>query len=151
MNEITTPTHKPAFIMGPFLSPFSSPAMDSENLVAVASGIGVTPAISLIKQYSCTSRRMNLIWICRDAALVEHFLQSLTFGADGHILIYYTGKRPLYLNEDLPPNTYIFKGRPDLEKTISELSSTALPTTTGYLRICAIVTRLSLRLHQSNE
>jgi ferric-chelate reductase len=119
IKEISTPTHKPAFIMGPFLSPFSSPAMDSENLVAVASGIGVTPAISLIKQYSCTSRRMNLIWICRDAALVEHFLQSLEFGATGHLLVYYTGKRPLFLNDDLPPNVCIFNGRPNLERTIS--------------------------------
>jgi hypothetical protein len=119
MKEISTPTHKPAFVMGPNLSPFSSPAMDSENVVAVASGIGVTPAMSLIKQYSSTSRRMNLIWVCRDAALVEHFLQSLDVGADGHILIYYTGKRPLYLCDDLPPNVVLFKGRPDLEKTIS--------------------------------
>ena len=63
MDAITTPTHKPCFVVGPFLSPFSSPAMDSENLVAVASGIGVTPAISLIKQYSSTSRRLNLVWI----------------------------------------------------------------------------------------
>ena len=57
MNEITTPTHKPAFIMGPFLSPFSSPAMDSENIVAVASGVGVTPALSILKKYSSTARK----------------------------------------------------------------------------------------------
>ena len=38
MGAISTPTHKPAFIIGPYLSPFSSPSMDSENLVAVASG-----------------------------------------------------------------------------------------------------------------
>lgn len=48
MTDITTPTHKPAFIVGPFLSPFCSPAMNSENIIAVASGIGVTPTISLI-------------------------------------------------------------------------------------------------------
>jgi hypothetical protein len=95
--------------------------MDGENLLAtVASGIGVTPAMSLIKQYSCTSRRMNLIWICRDAALVEHFLQSLEFGISGHLLVYYnTGKRPIFLNDDLPPNVCIFNGRPNLERTIS--------------------------------
>ena len=62
---------------------------------------------------------MNLIWICRDAALVEHFLQSIDVGSNGHLLIYYTGKRPLFLNGDLPPNVHLFKGRPDLEKTIS--------------------------------
>ena len=65
MKALTTPTDKPAFVVGPFLSPFSCPAMDSEHLILVASGIGVTPAISLIKQYSSTSRRLSLIWICR--------------------------------------------------------------------------------------
>ncbi|KAL7530397.1 hypothetical protein ACHAXR_003471, partial [Thalassiosira sp. AJA248-18] len=76
MKEISTPTHKPAFIVGPYLSPFSSPAMDCENLIAVASGIGITPAISLIKNYTCTRRRLNLIWICRDPGLVEYFLNT---------------------------------------------------------------------------
>jgi hypothetical protein len=124
MKTITTPTHKPAFVVGPFLSPFSSPAMDSENLVAVASGIGVTPAISLIKQYSSTSRRLNLIWICRDAGLVEHFLQNVEFGSDGYTLIYYTGRdRSLILKDDLPPNVFIFTGRPNLERTISGIIS----------------------------
>jgi len=120
MKTITTPTHKPAFVVGPFLSPFSSPAMDCENLVAVASGIGVTPAISLIKQYSSTKRRLNLVWICRDAGLVEHFLQNVEFGSDGYTLIYYTGKeRSLIMRDDMPPNVFIFNTRPDLEHTIS--------------------------------
>ncbi len=120
MKQISIPAHKPAFVCGPFLSPFSSPAMDSEFLVAVASGIGVTPAISLIKQYSCTSRRLNLVWICRDAGLVEHFLQNVEFGSDGYSLIYYTGKRSIILPEKkLPSNVFLFNGRPNLERTIS--------------------------------
>lgn len=120
MKQISIPAHKPAFVVGPFLSPFSSPAMDSEFLVAVASGIGVTPAISLIKQYSCTSRRLNLVWICRDAGLVEHFLQNVEFGSDGYSLIYYTGKRSIILPEKkLPSNVFLFNGRPNLERTIS--------------------------------
>jgi hypothetical protein len=124
MKTISTPTHKPAFVVGPFLSPFSSPAMDSENLVAVASGIGVTPAISLIKQYSSTSRRLNLVWICRDAGLVEHFLQNVSFCSDGYTLIYYTGKdRAIILRDELPPNVFIFNGRPDLERTIAGIIS----------------------------
>jgi ferric-chelate reductase len=119
MDTITIPTHKPSFVVGPFLSPFSSPAMDSENLVAVATGIGVTPAISLIKQYSSTSRRLNLVWICRDAGLVEHFLQNVDFGHDGYTLIYYTGRRSLILRDDIPANVFIFNSRPNLERTIS--------------------------------
>ena len=99
---------------GPCLSPFSSSAMDSENIVAIASGIGVTPAVSLIKHYSCTSHWINLIWVCR-------FLQNLEFVSNGHILIYYTGKRQLTAvhHEDLPANVCLFNGQPDLEKSIS--------------------------------
>ena len=123
MEAISTPTDKPAFIIGPYLSPFSSPSMDSENLVAVASGIGVTPAISLIKQYSSTSRRLNLVWICRDAGLVEHFLQNVEFSRDGYSLVYYTGDRQLILQEDMPPNIFIFTGRPNLTRTIAGIIS----------------------------
>ena len=123
MEAISTPTDKPAFVIGPYLSPFSSPAMDSENLVAVASGIGVTPAISLIKQYSSTSRRLNLVWICRDAGLIEHFLQNVEFSRDGYSLVYYTGDRQLILQEDMPPNVFIFTGRPNLTRTIAGIIS----------------------------
>ncbi|EJK59461.1 hypothetical protein THAOC_20318 [Thalassiosira oceanica] len=120
LRNITVPAHKPAFVVGPYLSPFSSPAMDSENLVAVASGIGVTPAFSLIRQYSSTSRRLNLVWICRDPGLVEHWIQNINFGKDGYVLIYYTGKeRKLIIRNSLPSNVLIFNGRPDLERTIS--------------------------------
>lgn len=121
MQEISAPAHKPAFVVGPFLSPFSSPAMDSENLVVVASGIGVTPAISLIKQYSSSTRKVNLIWICRDAGLVEHFASNVEFSGYGHILIYYTGgkKRSLVLLDDLSPNVVVFDGRPNLDICIS--------------------------------
>ena len=54
------------------------PAMDSPNLIAVASGIGVTPAISLVQKYSQeTLRRVNLVWICRDPGLIEHFITTI--------------------------------------------------------------------------
>lgn len=119
MKEITTPMHKPAFVVGPFISPFSSPAMDKENLLTVASGIGVAPAISLIKQYASTNRRLNLVWICRDGGLIEHFLSNVHFSNSGYTLIYYTGKRSLVIHDNLAPNVFIFNGRPNLEKTLS--------------------------------
>lgn len=73
----------------------------SENLVAIGSGIGITPAISIFRQYVSTQRRVNMvcrflrcslylprcvhiltffmnhfpqIWMCKDAGLVEHFV-----------------------------------------------------------------------------
>lgn len=76
MERITVPAHRPAYVTGPYISPFSSPAMDCENLVIVGSGIGVTPAITIIKQYVQTNRRLNLVWMCKDAGLVEHFLSD---------------------------------------------------------------------------
>ncbi|KAL9186835.1 hypothetical protein ACHAXT_010555 [Thalassiosira profunda] len=121
MSEISVPAHKPAFVAGPFLSPFNSPAMDRENLIAVASGIGITPIVSLMKQYLHTQRCINLVWICRDPGLLEWFLQNLEFGHNGFFLVYYTGKRSLVLEKDLPTNVLLYQGRPNLEQTISEI------------------------------
>ena len=124
MQAVTVPTHRPAFVVGPFLSPFSPVAMDSDHLVAVATGIGVTPVISLVRQYRYTSRRLNLIWICKDPGLVEHFLQSVDFGSDGYTLIYYTGReRDLILRGDLPSNVLTFDSRPDLARCIAGIIS----------------------------
>jgi len=121
LKKIVTPAHRPAFITGPYLSPFSSPAMDCENLVVIGSGIGITPAISIFRQYISTKRRVNLVWMCKDAGLVEHFVGTTLnhLGGLGYILIYYTGTRPIVLDKDLPANMLIFHGRPNLEKTIS--------------------------------
>ncbi len=56
--------------------------------------------------------------MCKDAGLVEYFLSNAlnNFGGLGYTLIYYTGKRPLVIEEDLPVNVFIFDGRPKLEK-----------------------------------
>ena len=95
--------------------------MDSDNMIAIASGIGVTPAVSLVQKYSKeTLRRVNLVWICRDPGLVEHFITNIAFGQYGFTLIYYTGKgRDIVLDKDLPPNVFLFKGRPNLHQTLS--------------------------------
>ena len=56
--------------------------------------------------------------MCKDAGLVEHFLSRAlnAFGGLGFTLIYYTGKRPLVIEEDVPGNVFIFMGRPNLSK-----------------------------------
>jgi hypothetical protein len=64
---------------GPFASPYST-AMDYDSLVLVASGIGITPALAIIASHK-HSRRVNLIWSCRDAALVECFPTAHTVHA----------------------------------------------------------------------
>ena len=60
------------------------------------------------------------MWICRDPGLVEHFIQSIGFGDYGYALIYYTGRgRQIVLEDDLPPNVFLFTGRPNLTQTLS--------------------------------
>jgi len=63
------------------------------------------------------------VWICRDAGLIEHFLQNVEFSRDGYSLVYYTGDRQLILQEDMPPNVFIFTGRPNLTRTIAGIIS----------------------------
>jgi hypothetical protein len=116
---LTRPTRRAAWVCGPFLSPYST-AINYDNIVAVASGIGITPALSLLNLYKA-SRRVNLIWICRDNTLIEHFLARETFDDDAFTLIYYTGDVALSLavTKDLPPNVSVFKGRPNLESVVT--------------------------------
>jgi len=117
-TAITRPTCRPAWICGPYLSPYAT-AMHFDNIIAVASGIGITPALSLLSFYSDT-RRINLIWMCRDSSLIEYYLDTVDFVDDAFVLVYYTGKTPLNVNvDDLPANVFIYKGRPNLEDSVT--------------------------------
>ena len=84
----------------------------------MASGIGITPAMSLVTTHKAT-RRANLIWTCRDASLVEFYLATAQWGSGGSsgwTLIFYTGKRRLMVDSAaLPETVMIFRGRPDLQ------------------------------------
>mmetsp|Transcript_19662 Transcript_19662/g.27645 ORF Transcript_19662/g.27645 Transcript_19662/m.27645 type:complete len:732 (+) Transcript_19662:212-2407(+) len=119
LNElIQYPTYKPAYVLGPFMSPFAAPVANSENIIAVASGIGITPALSTMAFYKET-RRVNLIWVCREPGLVEFFLNDYEFDDDAFILIFYTGRRRLLLPPHMPFNIFIFTERPDFESVIA--------------------------------
>jgi hypothetical protein len=59
-------TVRPAWIQGPFVSPYNN-ALAFDNTICVATGIGITPALSVIRAHR-ESRRINLIWACRDVA-----------------------------------------------------------------------------------
>ena len=74
------PTTRPVWVYGPLLSPYAT-SFKTDNVVCVASGIGITPALSVFAQQRETSeQRVHLIWICRDPSLVEFHLNS---GASG--------------------------------------------------------------------
>ena len=118
------PSFRPAWIYGPFPSPFGS-ASNFDNLICVASGIGITPAISIITSFAQT-RRINLVWVCRDPDLIEHYLRHICHDS-AWTFIFYTGKRSLNLNDgDIGwlkgrPTLKIFQGRPDLEDLVCSI------------------------------
>ena len=81
-------------------------------------GIGITPTLSLMLSYA-GKKRINIIWMCRDAGLIEYFLHKLdifTVTKNSFALIYYTGKEVLVLPKNLPLNFFIFQYRPNLEQ-----------------------------------
>ena len=90
-DEVNAPTTRPVFIAGPFASPYST-ALKYDNVVLVASGVGITPALGIINTHKAT-KRVNLIWSCREPSLVEFYLKNTHFDEDAWTLIYYTGKR----------------------------------------------------------
>ncbi len=104
-------TVRPIYIMGPFSSPNNN-ADAYNNQIMVASGIDITPALSIIRAHK-DSRRTNLIWAVRDVSMLEFFLEHLYLDHDGWNLIFYNGKAPLNpALEELNTNVRIIKSRP---------------------------------------
>jgi hypothetical protein len=126
-------TVRPAWIQGPFPSPYNN-ADAYDNQILVASGIGITPALSVIQAHK-ESRRINLIWAVRDENLLTFFLQHLYLDHQGWNLIFYTGKKRLSeMNVNMFTNTNvcIIQGRPKLDEVIPNIifgveSGTGLP------------------------
>ena len=115
-------TVRPAWIHGPFPSPYDN-AIDYDNQILVASGIGITPALSVIRAHK-NSRRINLIWAVRDPHLLGYFLQHLYLDHQGWNLIFYTGREKLKdrLFESIAnTNICIIEGRPKLDQVIPNI------------------------------
>ena len=89
----------------------------------MASGIGITPTLNVINQLS-TVRKVNVVWMSRDADLIEYFVNRVAFDDDAWSLIFYTGKRKLVLDETQflqNPRLLLIGGRPNLENDILEI------------------------------
>lgn len=115
-------TVRPAWVHGPFPSPYES-AEVYDNQILVASGIGITPALSCIRSHK-NSRRINLIWAVRDAQLLEFVLRHMYLDHQGWNLIFYTGNNKLRMpNMDVLTNTNvcIIDGRPRLHEVIPNI------------------------------
>lgn len=81
-------TCRPVWVQGPFMSPYNN-ARFYDNQILVASGIGITPALSVIRAHK-ESRSISLIWAIRDPSMLEFFLEHLYLDHDGWNLIFYT-------------------------------------------------------------
>lgn len=124
-DRVTAPCLRSVYVLGPFRSEFSDKAGNTTNALAIASGIGITPTLSLVLNYA-GQKRVNIIWMCRDPGLVEYFLHKVDIEAvtkNAFAFIFYTGKRDLVLPKHLPLNIFIFRSRPKLEETISGIVS----------------------------
>lgn len=145
-------TARPVWVQGPFVSPFYS-AETYDNQILIASGIGITPALSVIQAHR-ESRRINLIWVVRDAAMLEFFLEHLYLDHDGWNLIFYTGTKPLVpALEELNTNVRLIKGRPNLKVVIPNIiygieSSTGLPETYTSTEMTKMRALLGERMHE---
>ena len=125
-RKIKVPCIRPLYVLGPYKSPFSDAAVTTSNAIAVASGIGITPTLSLVFNYA-GKKRINVVWACRDPGLVEYILHKFDVGAitkKSYAFIFYTGTRELALPKDLPMNVFVFNGRPHLEHTITGIVQT---------------------------
>jgi len=120
-EKIKVPCIRPLYVLGPYKSQFSDTAITTSNAIAVASGIGITPTLSLVLNYA-GKKRINIVWMCRDPGLVEHILHKVDVAAitaKSFAFIFYTGTRELALPKNLPLNVFIFTIRPHLEHTVT--------------------------------
>jgi ferredoxin-NADP reductase len=119
-TAIHEPMHRRLWVSGPVVSPFET-ATDSDQVISVASGIGITAALSVITSHADT-RKMHLIWSVRDASLLEFVMDyGARFDEDAYTFIYYTGKRELIFRRAIPHSVFLLKGRPDLDHLISAI------------------------------
>ena len=121
-RAVPVPIAKPGWVYGPFPSPFSG-ATQVESMVCLASGIGITPTLGTVKLLA-GSRKVNVVWMCRQADLIEYFLRTVPFDGRAWTIIYYTGKRKLVLSEEpfiKNPRLLLLRGRPDLRRLILDI------------------------------
>jgi hypothetical protein len=112
-------TVRPVWVQGPFFSPYSY-ATHFDNQIMIAGGIGITPALSVIRAYK-DSRRTNLVWAVKDPAMLEFFLERAYLDHNGWNLIFYTGQAPLLqtiLDSVRGTNVCIIHGRPRISSVI---------------------------------
>jgi predicted ferric reductase len=113
---------RPVWVQGPFPSPYKN-SIKYDNQILVAAGIGITPALSVIRAHQ-DSRCINLIWAVRDPAMLQFFLEHAYLHNRGWNLVFYTGRQPLLssLIDDIrSTNVCIIHSRPKLDQVIPNI------------------------------
>lgn len=119
-NALQRDTARPVWFCGPFPSPYNNADL-YDNQILIASGIGITPALSALHSLSGT-RRINIIWMVRCPHMLEFFLKWIKPSDDGWFLIFYTGKVDIDEKyEQLKTNIKVVKKRPNLEDVITNI------------------------------
>jgi len=115
-------TTRPVWIQGPFLTPYAA-SVEYDNAICVSSGSGISASLAALQSLK-KHRRVSVIWLSRDASMVEFYLSTYEFDNDAYTLIYYTGKQKLAVPKKLPPNVLVFQTRPDLRSVICMIITT---------------------------
>ena len=108
---------------GPFTSPFAI-AGNYSQIILVASGIGITPALGVLAHFAGYSRDCVLIWMVRSKSMLTFFAPLLS---DARDCLIYTGKEKLDPTESaavkLHGQIQIYSTRPNLEKLVNKILS----------------------------
>ena len=118
---------RPMLLIGPYSAPFNT-SFTHNFVFVVASGVGITPILSVVERFGST-RHIVVLWICRDAALLRLYADYLRERCHSHI--YFTGPSSedicTDLQRDLAPLAVCF-GRPDVQTIATAvLTCTPLP------------------------
>jgi len=106
------------WVRGPFISPYSISASYS-NIVLVASGIGITPALGVLDQFG-SDRTCIVVWMLRSEELLSFFAPMIHTATS--VVVYYTN--PKRLSDETvrllstKPNVVIHNGRTDVDSLI---------------------------------
>jgi len=122
---------RPMLIVGPYSAPFNT-SFTHNFVFIVASGVGITPILSVVERFGAT-RHIVVLWICRDAALLRLYADYL-HTRRCHAHVYYTGDvrnatDVRELQNDVKPLT-VRVGRPDV-RTIANAVLTCTPLAFG--------------------
>jgi len=160
LEALRRDTRRPVWVQGPFSRPYDT-AMESDNQILVASGIGITPAISIMRKHQNT-RRSSLIWAVRDPHMLEFFVKHGEFPRRGWNMVFYTGKQALYVGDTNEVVTssgalvHIIRARPNLHDLIPNIiysieSGEHVPEAFAFGNKSDAIARLQEKLSELDE